>query len=77
MARPKGVRNNPFRQRLPFRQSEIERALRAARRQGVTVTRIDIEPRTGKISIGIEPATVFAQPEADVDTKAWTKAVRK
>ena len=51
MARPKGSKNNPNRRQLPFRQSEIERAMRAAKAQGLSVGRIDINPRTGVISV--------------------------
>jgi hypothetical protein len=56
MARPKGSKTNPNRKRLPFKQSEIERAIRGARAQGLNVGRIEIEPRSGKISIVAAPS---------------------
>ena len=55
MARPKGKSNKGSHWKLPFRQSEIERAVRAAKAQGFSIGRIDIEPRTGKISIVAAP----------------------
>ncbi len=56
MARPKGSKSNPLRRQLPFKQSEVERAIRGARAQGLSVCRIDIEPRSGKISIVAQPS---------------------
>lgn len=51
MGRPKGRRNDPSRPRLRFKQSEIERAIRAAQTMRLLIGRIEIDPATGKISI--------------------------
>jgi hypothetical protein len=51
LGRPRGSKNNPNRKILPFRQSEVERAIRGVQARGLTVARIDIEPRLGKISV--------------------------
>jgi hypothetical protein len=71
MARPKGSKTNPLRRQLPFKQSEIERAIRGARSQGFNVSRIEIEPRTGKIAI------VAAEPDKDADVKnPWDEVLK-
>lgn len=49
--RPKGSKNNPDRKFLLFRQSELERSIRAMKAQGLTVGRIEIDPRSGKFVI--------------------------
>ena len=39
-----------------FNQSEVSRALRAARRAGETVERVEIDPATGRITVIIAKA---------------------
>ena len=51
MARPKGRKNDPSRPALRFKQSEIERAIRAAQTMQLPIGRIEIDPATGRISI--------------------------
>jgi hypothetical protein len=51
MARPEGSKNNPNRRPMPFKQSEVARVVRAVESRGLNVRRVDVEPRTGKISI--------------------------
>jgi hypothetical protein len=51
MPRPKGKKNNPNHPRLPFKQSEIERAIRAVKAMGLRVGKIEVEPLSGKITI--------------------------
>ena len=52
MARPKGKKNDPFRRQLPFKQSEVERAIRGARAQNFDVSRIEIKtPNGGTITL--------------------------
>ena len=51
MPRPLGKKNNQNRPRLPFRQSEIQRAIRAFKAMGLTVGKIEVEPVSGKITI--------------------------
>jgi hypothetical protein len=55
MSRPKGVKNNPHRKRLPFKQSEIERGIRAVEAMGLQVHSVELDPQTGKIHIGTAP----------------------
>lgn len=49
--RPKGSRNNPNRPRLPFRQSEVMRGIRAVKAQGLVVRGVEIDPHSGLIKI--------------------------
>ncbi len=56
MARPRGSKTNPNRTRLPFKQSEIERAIRGVRSMGLPIDRVEIYPTCGKILIGTSPA---------------------
>jgi hypothetical protein len=70
MARPRGKKNDPLRRQLPFKQSEIERAIRGARAQGFNVSRIEIEPRTGKISI------VAAEPDKNDGANPWNQVLK-
>jgi hypothetical protein len=51
MPRPLGKKNNPNHPRLPFKQSEIERAIRAVKAMGLQVGKIEVEPVTGRITI--------------------------
>ena len=51
MARPRGRRNYPSRPSLRFKQSEIERCIRAAQTMRLPIGRIEIDPATGKITI--------------------------
>ena len=37
--------------RLPFKQSEVERSIRAVQNQGIGIAKIEICPTTGTISI--------------------------
>jgi hypothetical protein len=53
--RPKGAKSNPDRHRLPFKQSEIERGLRAVEAMGLQVHSVELDPHTGKIFIGTKP----------------------
>jgi len=44
--------------RVRFRQADLQRALRAAKAEGIAIDRIVIEPSTGKIIVhtsGVEP----------------------
>jgi hypothetical protein len=51
MARPRGRRNDPSRPGLRFKQSEIERCIRAAQTMRLPIARIEIDPATGRITI--------------------------
>jgi len=73
MARPKGAKTVSPR-RLAFKQSEIERGLRAAQAHGLQVARIEIEPLTGKIIIIPQP--VDSAP-SDGDAKnPWDEVLK-
>ena len=49
--RPKGAKNNPNRTRLPFKLTEIARAIRGVQAMGLSVVRIDVNPAAGTFSI--------------------------
>lgn len=49
MARPIGSRT--IASRIAFKQRDVERALRAVRAQEIGIGKIEIDPRTGRISI--------------------------
>jgi hypothetical protein len=57
--------------KLKLKQSEIERAVRAAKAQGLNVSRIDVEASTGKFSIVAAPegAAGDANPWDEVRVK--------
>jgi hypothetical protein len=48
--RPRGAKNK-ITTRLPFRTAEVMRAIRGARNMGLSVTRIEIIPSTGTITV--------------------------
>jgi hypothetical protein len=57
-----------------FTQVEAARALRAAHKSGVPNPRVEIEPKTGKITIAFgEPQTAASQPTAN----EWDMALAK
>ena len=49
--RPKGAKSNPNRLRIPFKQSEIVRAIKSVKSMGLPIERIEIHPTTGTITI--------------------------
>ena len=51
MVRPKGRENDPSRPGLRFKQSEVERAIRAAQSMQLPIGRIEIDPASGRITI--------------------------
>lgn len=51
MGRPKGSKTNPFKTPLPFKQSEIERAIRSVQARDLPIHHIEIDPVTRRISI--------------------------
>jgi hypothetical protein len=51
LGRPPGRKNNPNRAPLPFKTTDAMRAIRAARNEGVEIGRIEIEARSGRITI--------------------------
>ena len=38
-----------------FRRSDLQRAIRAAREEGLAFDRIEVDPKTGKISVILAP----------------------
>ena len=76
MARPKGAKSNPDRRHLPFKQSEVERALRAAEARGISVGRIEVETRGGT-KISIIPAAAVATPDQDDGKNPWDEVLVK
>jgi hypothetical protein len=64
MSRPVGAKT-----RLPFRQSEIERAIRAFRSMGIPIGSIELDPVSGKIKVA-------TTSDAVAETE-WDRAVAK
>jgi len=54
--RPRGSKSNPNRKPMVFKQRELERALKAAKRQNMSIAAAEVDPVTGRIKI------VFGQP---------------
>jgi hypothetical protein len=48
-----------------FLESELARALRAAKRAGAPVDRIEVDPTTGKIAVILRRAGETTEPEQD------------
>jgi hypothetical protein len=67
--RPKGSKSNPNRKPLPFKQNWIERAIRGVEAGGLSVHSVEIDPQTGKITIG----TALSDAMADPKTNPWDK----
>jgi hypothetical protein len=57
MPRRPGTQNNPDRRPLSFRQREVARAIRSVQATGLPISGVDIDPRTGKITIMTGPPT--------------------
>ena len=76
MARPKGSKSNPLRRQLPFKQSEVERAIRGAQARGIAVGRIEVETRGGT-KIAIIPAGPTVADSDASDESQWNEAVKK
>ena len=55
--------NEPARRRAPsnFRQRDVARAIKAAKASGLDITRVEVDPRTSKISVVMKDS-----PEAEV-----------
>ncbi len=70
MARPKGKTNDPNRRQLPFKQSEVERAIRAARAEDFNVTRIEIKTASGWIALVAQPTVASA-----TDANPWDEVL--
>jgi hypothetical protein len=49
--RPKGSKNKLAPVRLPFRQSEITRAVRSVLSMGLSIEKIEINPRDGSFTV--------------------------
>jgi hypothetical protein len=75
MARPLGSKNNPNRKPLPFRQREVSRAIRSVQATGLPISGVDIDPRSGKISIttGSPTSAGNSNPWDEVLTSAEDK----
>ncbi len=65
MPRPKGSKSNPNRKPMAFKQRELERALKAAKRQNFSISSYTVDPHTGLITVKIgEPTSVVGEKNA-------------
>jgi hypothetical protein len=52
MGRPKGSKTRPDHYTpMRFKQSEVERGIRGVQSRGLPISRVEIDPQTGRISI--------------------------
>ena len=66
MARPKGSKT-----RLPFRQSEIMRGIRACAALGLSIEKIEIHPSSGTLVIvPAAPASAASLPVVNANAKS-------
>jgi len=61
--------NHPRRSPARFKEREIARAVRGARRAGGIVDRVGVDPASGKIAV------ILAKPGADADKNAWDEVL--
>ena len=73
MGRPKGAKSDPNRKPLQFKQTEVQRAIRGVQAQGLPVHRVDVDPRSGLISIMAGPAI----QNDDAAEKAWDARLKE
>jgi hypothetical protein len=66
MARPIGSKNNPNRKPLPFKHREVSRAIRSVQSRGLPITGVEIDPRTGKITVMTSSPPTDA-PDTELD----------
>ena len=48
---PSGAKSNPNRERLPFKQRDVGRALAGVLSKGLSIEKVEIHPSTGMITI--------------------------
>lgn len=65
--RPKGARSNPDRTPLDFKQSNVRRAVKAVQAMGLPIGRIEIDPRSGKITVEVGGAMTSSPNPWDTD----------
>jgi hypothetical protein len=55
---------------LNFRQADVQRAIKAATAEGLKVARVEVDPKTAKISV------IIGEPEAEEaeELNPWDKA---
>lgn len=73
MPRPKGSKTNPNRKRMPFKQSEVERAIKGVQAKKLPISAVEVDPHTGKIKISIG---MPSSSEA-VAQNAWDEVLTK
>jgi hypothetical protein len=64
LGRPPGRKDNPFRTPMPFKRSEVSRAIRGVINQGLEIERVEVNPRTGLITITPRPSVAAGEKVA-------------
>lgn len=70
--RPRGSKTNPNRKKMPFKQSEVERAIKGVQARNLPIAAVRVDPHTGKIDIAIgQPSSAAAA------ANAWDEVLTK
>jgi hypothetical protein len=70
--RPKGSKTSPNHKPLPFKLSELQRSIKGVQSMGLTVGRVEIDPRSGKITI---VPGVIVTASGDPKTNSWDEVL--
>jgi hypothetical protein len=73
MARPLGSKTDPNRKRMPFKQSEVERAIKAVEARKLPISAVEINPTTGAILISI--GTPSPGGDGDSQKNSWDEVL--
>jgi hypothetical protein len=68
MPRQKGVKNDPNRTPIAFKQANVRRAIRAVEAAGYRPSHVEIDSTTGKIVVAIGKP---GEPESNSEVEQW------